>query len=202
MTVKVHCSECGIAYQVKPYRVAKTRFCSFQCAGTMRARETLNVGTKTYMIGNKFRVGKRPANAFAAGITGSDSPRWKDGACLTCQNCAKPFKQKPWLERQNGVARFCSRTCFQTSGIFDGEKSPHYVGGKTTYRGKGWIEARFAVVTEQCGNCATCDKHVGPSLPVHHIIPYRRFQTAADANRRENLVGLCQSCHMKEETRG
>jgi predicted HNH restriction endonuclease len=36
---------------------------------------------------------------------------------------------------------------------------------------------------------------------VHHIRPFREFRDSAEANQRENLIGLCQSCHMKTEPR-
>ncbi len=36
-------------------------------------------------------------------------------------------------------------------------------------------------------------------MPVHHKRPFRLFWFASEANRRSNLVGLCQSCHMKIE---
>lgn len=196
------CIECGAGYWVKPYLREKTKFCSYECGGRYRARVTLNVGTKDYMIGNKFRVGLRPSNAFKSeDVRGSANPNWKEGIDLVCEHCGSGFKQKPWLARQNGVARFCGRECFEESGCFDGEKSPHYVGGITTYRGKGWLTIRVAVVEDQGGNCDMCGVHVGQSLPVHHKRPFREFETAEEANVRDNLVGLCQSCHMKSEPR-
>jgi predicted HNH restriction endonuclease len=38
-------------------------------------------------------------------------------------------------------------------------------------------------------------------LPVHHIKPFREFDHPEEANKPENLIGLCQSCHMKREPR-
>ena len=32
-------------------------------------------------------------------------------------------------------------------------------------------------------------------MPVDHVIPWRTFATASAANRPENLVALCDSCH-------
>lgn len=197
---EVICEECGRAYMVKPYRVSKTRFCSFQCSGRFRARETLNAGPKPYMIGNKLRAGLRPTNAFVAEqVQGPSHPKWKDGHLLSCCHCGASFFQKPWLARQNGVAKYCSRSCFEASGCFVGERSSEYVGGATTYRGRGWLSIRAVVVAEQRGNCADCGKHVGKSLPVHHKRPFRKFSSAEESNNRGNLVGLCQSCHMKAE---
>ena len=199
MTVDLICKECSTPYKVKPYRAKKSKYCSKQCAGAVAARERLNVGPKKHLIGNKFRVGKPPANAFKKGLVGEKNPAWKEGIHRICEHCDRSFKQKPWLAKQNGLAKFCSRACFESSGIFVAEKSPCYVGGITTYRGKGWLEIRSRVVSEQNGCCGHCGKHVGKSLPVHHIIPYREFSSAKEANQRDNLIGLCQSCHMKAE---
>ncbi|MGN8022287.1 HNH endonuclease [Phyllobacterium sp. 22229] len=194
------CKECGIGYSVRPYRREKTLFCSFKCGGRFRARTTLNVGPKPHMVGNNLRAGLRPANAFVSNeIRGSANPNWKDGLELLCNHCGTGFSQKPWMARQNGVAKFCGRPCFEASGCFDGEKSTGYVGGVTTYRGKGWPTIRAAVVADQDGNCDSCGKHVGKSLPVHHKRPFREFTSADEANERRNLIGLCQSCHMKVE---
>jgi len=152
------------------------------------------------MVGNKLRVGKRPTNAFTSeAVRGQANPNWKEGIALQCELCGKDFRQKPWVARQNGVARFCGRECFKASGCFVADKSICYVGGPTTYRGRGWLIARAEVVADQGGNCAECGKHVGRSLPVHHKLPFRLFDTAEAANARSNLVGLCQSCHMKAE---
>jgi hypothetical protein len=200
--VTVYCGECNSPFHVKPYRRATARFCSFKCGGAWHARTRLNDGKpKPHMRGNKLRLGMRPANAFAVGAVGEKSLRWQEGVERTCEHCKKSFRQKPWLERQNGPARFCGKACFAASGCFTRERSPLWVGGPKTYRGRGWSAARTAVVTEQDGACADCGKHVGKSLPVHHRRPFREFATAEEANQRSNLVGLCQSCHMKAEHR-
>jgi hypothetical protein len=196
----LYCEVCGGAFNVKPYRRKKARFCSQKCGGVWHAKARLNTGTKPYMLGNKHRVGKRPANAFTSDqVRGEANPRWQDGTERECEHCGQAFRQKPWLERQNGPARFCGPECFVASDCFVGEKSPTWVGGPQTYRGRGWKAARAAVVAEQNGTCADCSKVVGESLPVHHRKPFRLFASAEEANQRSNLVGLCQSCHMKAE---
>lgn len=194
------CVECREPYWVAPYRRSKSKFCSFQCGGRFRAKQSLNTGAKDYMRGNKLRQGLRPASAFTSEqVRGAAHICWQEGLSLTCAHCGNGFKQKPWLVRQNGTAKFCSRRCFEVSACFVGENSPSYVGGPTTYRGKGWPTVRAVVVAEQEGRCDRCDRFVGPSLPVHHRVPFREFATSEEANQRGNLVGLCQSCHMKLE---
>jgi 5-methylcytosine-specific restriction protein A len=80
-----------------------------------------------------------------------------------------------------------------------GEKSPFWVGGETTYRGKGWVEARLSAVERDKGVCQSCGKVVGRSISVHHIKPFRLFDNIKDANALDNLICLCQSCHMRIE---
>ncbi len=200
--IEKHCEICSAPFSVKPYRKDKARFCSFVCGGKWHAKERLALIDKSYALGNKWRAGLRPANAFVAGeASGSNSPAWKEGDRRSCEKCGKDFNQKPWLSRQNGPARFCGRACFEASQCFVEEKSSVYVGGPTTYRGRGWLKIRAEVVADQLGDCADCGKHVGKSLPVHHKRPYREFDCSDTANARDNLVGLCQSCHMRHERR-
>lgn len=56
----------------------------------------------------------------------------------------------------------------------------------------------LAAVEKPCGP-SDYVRHVGKSLPVHHVKPFREFRTVEQANARSNLVGLCQSCHMRRE---
>lgn len=202
MTVEKTCEVCNGLFSVKPYRAETARFCSYRCGGTVHERERLRKQPRDYMLGNTFRANKPPLNAFTSEtVRGKAHPRWVEGRERVCERCANAFRQPPWLERQNGPARFCSAECFRKSGIFDGEKSPTWVGGPTTYRGRGWLRARLVVVADQGGRCADCERLIGDGLPVHHIKPFRLFPSAAEANARGNLVGLCQSCHMKRERR-
>ena len=198
--VELSCQECGSSFLVRPYRKDSARFCSKACGGAWQVKTHLNSIPKTYMLGNKLRVGLKPANAFTSEqVRGSANPNWKDGTPRVCEFCKTVFSKKPWIERQNGPTRFCSRKCFLDSGCFVAEKSSVWVGGPLTYRGRGWKALRLTVVAEQKGCCADCNKLVGLSLPVHHIKPFREFTSTAAANARSNLVDLCQSCHMKRE---
>ncbi len=46
-----------------------------------------------------------------------------------------------------------------------------------------------------CGISETTIKHA-----IHHKIPFRTFSSHVQANRLDNLVTLCQSCHQRAET--
>jgi DEAD/DEAH box helicase domain-containing protein len=49
-----------------------------------------------------------------------------------------------------------------------------------------------------CQNCGTVED--GRAHDVHHITPFRAFETAEEANRLENLTTLCPTCHRRAET--
>lgn len=194
------CEICGSFFQVRPYRAVTARFCSRACGGKwhMAHRKMPN----DHKVGNTWRKGLRPSNAFT-----SDQARTMSlvaGEQHECALCRSRFEIKPWLARQNKTKsgkRFCSKRCH---GLYkkiqeSGTNAPDYVGGITTYRGKGWPEARAAAVSRDKGVCQECGIAVGASIPVHHIRPYRLFETSEQANAIENLVCLCQSCHMRVE---
>jgi 5-methylcytosine-specific restriction endonuclease McrA len=171
-----------------------------ECAGKwhMSVRKMPN----EHKFGNKWRVGLRPTNAF----TSEQAIAFNtiQGNIYECSYCGNQFEIKPWVERQNkskSGMRFCSKKCNMAyrSKYLSGENSPLWVGGITTYRGKGWIAARNAAVKRDNGTCQECGKIVGKSIPVHHINPFRNYNSAQEANSLDNLVCLCQSCHMKIE---
>ncbi len=48
-----------------------------------------------------------------------------------------------------------------------------------------------------CQNCGLPED--GRSHDVHHKIPFRAFEDFSEANRLENLVTLCPTCHRRAE---
>lgn len=197
------CAECGRDYQKPAHRADETRFCSRSCKAKFTFRE--NPAPNDHKLGNTFRAGMRPMNAFTSDrVRGDKNARWVKPASFACQQCKATFERKPWeVAQQNGQPLFCSKAChglFMREN-FSGENSPHWVGGITTYRGKGWLEARAKAVARDGGTCQDCGLIVGCSIPVHHIRPFREFTTPQEANSLDNLVCLCQSCHMKREPR-
>jgi len=66
--------------------------------------------------------------------------------------------------------------------------------------GSGWsrirdrVRARDKYTCQVCGVLETTRQH-----DVHHKTPFRAFTSFVEANRLENLVTLCHSCHRKVE---
>ena len=155
-----------------------------------------------HKFGNKWRVGLRPTNAFTS--EQAKAMNKVPSEIYNCHQCRNDFEIKPWIARQNKTKsgfRFCSKKCHSSymSKNKSGENSPHWVGGITTYRGKGWLDARMIAVNRDGGTCQDCGAYIGNSISVHHITPFRLFESAQKANLPENLICLCQSCHMKQE---
>lgn len=66
--------------------------------------------------------------------------------------------------------------------------------------GRDWEKIRFAVRVRDAFRCQGCGKlEAGQEFHVHHRVPFRQFLNPVEANRLENLVTLCPTCHMKAE---
>ncbi len=66
--------------------------------------------------------------------------------------------------------------------------------------GPDWPRIRLAVRTRDGFRCQICGTpEVGRDHDVHHKIPFKAFTSIAEANRLDNLITLCPSCHHKAE---
>lgn len=195
------CEQCGKEYQVRKYRASTSRFCGFSCSG----KWSLSVRTmcNPNLAGNTHRKGHRPANAFTSEqVRGENSPSWKSPIECACIECNRAFYLPP---HQVGVGThkgiYCSAECRAENFKRErsGENHPRWVGGIQTYRGRNWKRVRLLAVVRDNGACQKCGRVIGKSIPVHHKRPFREFVTAEEANQLENLICLCQSCHMQVE---
>lgn len=86
-------------------------------------------------------------------------------------------------------------------GIRSGDRCSWWRGGHEKYRGPGWLSVREEVLERddfQCKHCGLTEKEAlerGHGLNVHHVDPYAESQD----NSLDNLITLCQSCHLKLE---
>lgn len=193
--VQLTCEQCGNRFELLECQTkrGRGRFCSRSCQARAKI-ERLNATRKPARENLGWFTRER--------VIGSNNPRWVKPEEFVCLNCAKPFNRKTWVIKQNGnKAPFCSSQCRSqySKTHLSGENSPLWKGGELSYRGRNWRRIRLIVVERQAGCCAHCGKYLGKSLPVHHIKPFRQFQSAEEANSIANLIGLCQSCHMKLE---
>lgn len=82
-----------------------------------------------------------------------------------------------------------------------GELHPLWEGGGERYYGPHWEETKEEI-RDRDGECKLCgiteEEHVSEfaeSLSVHHIVRFEEFDHYSVANRDENLISLCRSCH-------
>lgn len=103
---------------------------------------------------------------------------------------------------------FCSNECQSNwrSENWAGDANPMWEEGKRTYSGRVWTDKRQEAVERAGGTCEKpgCDraesKH-GSDLDVHHIIPWRLFDSNEEAHKLSNLLVLCKEHHMEIEPR-
>lgn len=67
--------------------------------------------------------------------------------------------------------------------------------------GPDWPRARAAALARDGHACRVCGTKAasGTRLHVHHVVPFRAFASAQEANRSDNLTTLCPSCHRRAE---
>jgi DEAD/DEAH box helicase domain-containing protein len=67
--------------------------------------------------------------------------------------------------------------------------------------GPQWSQQRILARERDNFTCQVCGILEGPKAHhVHHIAPFRAFQSAAAANYLDNLVTLCPTCHQRVES--
>jgi DEAD/DEAH box helicase domain-containing protein len=65
--------------------------------------------------------------------------------------------------------------------------------------GPNWPVQRQRTLERDRYTCQTCGAINSP-LHVHHKTPFRSFESYLQANRLDNLITLCSSCHRRAET--
>jgi hypothetical protein len=171
-SVNLKCLYCGVDYSVIRSRELSSKFCSMSCAA-------------------KYRTSKKQKH-FAI-----------------CTKCSKEFTLRK-CRIDNADNNFCSVECmglfYSEEKLFSGENSPTWGGGKI-YRGDDWNKQRKACMFRDGYSCADCGiseaEHIeitGNELSVHHIIPFVMFKSHKEANKLDNLITVCESCHRKRHT--
>jgi endogenous inhibitor of DNA gyrase (YacG/DUF329 family) len=176
-----HCEMCGKAFETVPSQPG--RFCSRTCFGAWKSKH--QIGAANPLHGRKF---DRPKNLVT----------------LTCPVCQQPFSVKASHAARR---RFCSKAC-QGADLamqWAGENNPGWTGGYEPYYGPTWRPAMRLVRLRDkvCRDCGISPKELGRQLDVHHRTPFKEFGLArhAEANDPDNLIALCNTCHLKEEWR-
>lgn len=144
----------------------------------------------------------------AENLVGENSPAWEGRkAVVQCDTCGvRTEKHMVNLEKRDNV--FCSKECHDEhmAGRYKADRPQSDIP-----YGPNWEIQRERRLEKDGYECVACSisnaEHIdqyGVSLHVHHITPIRRFFDGRQlnyerANRLENLVTLCSSCHGRWE---
>lgn len=94
---------------------------------------------------------------------------------------------------------------YEEPTVLSGEDHPHWNGGHSDWRGSNWHRVRSKIRQRDDHKCRVCNKPAeyirGKGHQVHHIKPFASFDNYEEANKHDNLVLLCTSCHRKFEER-
>lgn len=185
------CDHCGKHFKGRRER----RFCSRACVHAARVVPKITItcdfsgcdnpivtpATPFPSVPSKHRYCSREC-FFAARV---ERPHT---VILICENCDESFCV-PYKKRHR---RFCSRDCWCAS-----VHNPHRTRGHQPYYGKNWREQRTRARKRDKETCRACGKtpQRKGGLQVHHRTPFEDFPSYREANRLDNLVTLCLSCH-------
>ncbi len=121
---------------------------------------------------------------------------------VPCSYCSKLVQMPEWYVKHGLKLHFCDSECFE-KWKREADKEPLIrLDGHPDKRGGNW-ESQAQQARERdlytCQTCGATEKELGKQLDVHHILPYRMFKSNVEANRLENLICVCHSCHRKIE---
>jgi 5-methylcytosine-specific restriction endonuclease McrA len=118
---------------------------------------------------------------------------------VSCSYCGKNIERRvSRIERSEHL--YCDRECANNghSERVSGKGNPRWVGGYDSYYGENWNKQRDKTRERDnhtCQRCGITEKELGRQLSVHHKIPFRKFDSHKEANKLDNLISLCGSCH-------
>lgn len=170
--VMLECESCGEEYSEKHAKKDTSRFCSRECSDRWKSEA----------------------------YQGEGNPNEYNREEFTCEWCGE--KETGPSHKKN---RFCSQSCMieWRSREFSGEGHPRYKGGKDVDRGPSWERRKRKAKERDNHQCQQCgaDQKEASQLHVHHIIPFEEFgiENHREANRLQNLITLCASCHSNTE---
>ena len=120
-----------------------------------------------------------------------------DHVTLICEGCGDEYSVK---ESKADGRRFCETDC----AVHNLHKTREYSRSeepRPSY-GSEWPLVRDRCLKRddhRCQSCGVDEDELQNSLHVHHIRPLRDHEDRSKANRLENLVSLCKSCHYEWE---
>lgn len=180
------CETCNKPFSVQQGR-SKARWCSWECR-TIPAQLTCEYCGNTYYAKRSHAHLRRTCSRICARKLQASEKR--------APHQDKPRSEETKQRVSDGLKRYYSGNPqkhwnFQ-NGPFAQRRGVH----------SSWQARRLEARTRdhfKCRSCGTDEISLGKQLTVHHIKAFRFFASADEANQPDNLLCVCQSCHMKLE---
>lgn len=198
----VDCDACGESFEIYSWRVDKydKNYCSKKCQAEGYSNR---VEVQCFTCGESLLV--KPYWAEKNERHFCDRKCWRNrptGVQVECSFCGASIKVEPYYaeKREN---HFCDKECegkwLAKNRV--GENHPQYTG-HDGYYGANWHKQRRRALKRdghECQRCGIaeeeCRDQYGFALSVHHYEPQSEFDDKEEANRIDNLVTVCSSCH-------
>jgi len=203
----LECEWCGDEFEVAASEAEARRCCSIECENNRKRGEEKQM-IECDWCGEEFyrKPSGREQNdgTYCSKDCGYKGERDGRPTEWECDWCGDTYYSKP-SDRDGNDHNFCSRECH---GAWQaehrvGENHPNYTGDwKYNSPDQSWKQRRREVMERDDHQCQACGEGLadaGRRAQVHHIIPYRKFEQNDVANRMENLVLLCRTCHNRWE---
>lgn len=211
--VQVTCHQCGKDVLRKPSHANREgrSFCSIKCnADWVRDNKPAAMITCTCAhCGKEFRRSpshtKGKQNLFCSYACSGAFNRTRQA--ISCAYCGRDIERRP-AELERYENHFCNNDCRAAwVGLTKtGEDNPNWRGGDNPYYyGANWKRQRRRARQRDNHTCQACGitrEETGMEMSVHHIKPFRDFgyvvgenDNYRQANRLDNLICLCRSCH-------
>lgn len=103
--------------------------------------------------------------------------------------------------REGTITKWLLRHDIETKD-HSGSNHPFWRGGHDKYKGPNWRDQRQKARRRDQYRCQDCQKSASDmeqKPDVHHITPFCAFENYEEANKLDNLITLCRSCHITRE---
>jgi len=201
--VELECEMCGDIFRVGKSREDTARVCSDACRGKLVGEMRSGINPYEYVCdycGEDFKSQAKDRVYCSKECHNKSMVDKVDTSCAECGCCLVRWRsQYEYNERH-----FCDYDCRSEwmGKNWVGENNPLYINGTNAYRGNNWSQQRLKALKRdqaRCQSCGVLESEKDRGHHVHHIVPYRKFDSYEKANELSNLVTLCESCHQRWE---
>ena len=122
---------------------------------------------------------------------------------VRCTHCGKKTTVPRWFAAKGVALHFCGDRCRRLWR--NDHRSDVRLKRRPGYRGGNWQSVARSIRDRdgyRCRSCGVSEETLGRELDVHHVVPFRSFDSAVRANGADNLISVCSSCHKKMEEKG